>query len=132
MSDAFSTARDKEKEYRWTKRLVTNVYEAPKSVRRRKIAAHLLAGEWTRYLEDKDDEIRVHFRGGEGYVQRDEIGDKRVLEIYFIDVGQGDSILVETPSDERILIDGGKDKSAHSFLRWKYGCLLYTSDAADE
>lgn len=29
------------------------------------------------------------------------------LEIHFIDVGQGDSILIKTPSDENILVDGG-------------------------
>ncbi len=31
----------------------------------------------------------------------------RSLEIYFLDVGQGDSILIETPEKEIILIDGG-------------------------
>ena len=29
------------------------------------------------------------------------------LEIYFIDVGQGDSTLIVTPNDKKILIDGG-------------------------
>ena len=29
------------------------------------------------------------------------------LEIYFIDVGQGDSTLIVTPNDKTILIDGG-------------------------
>lgn len=33
------------------------------------------------------------------------------LEIYFLDVGQGDSILIRTPNDNDILIDGGPDKS---------------------
>lgn len=31
-----------------------------------------------------------------------------VLAVTFLDVGQGDAILIETPSDRRILIDGGK------------------------
>ena len=30
------------------------------------------------------------------------------LEIYFIDVGQGDSTLIVTPNDKTILIDGGR------------------------
>ncbi|MFH0906738.1 MAG: MBL fold metallo-hydrolase [bacterium] len=33
-----------------------------------------------------------------------------LLEVYFFDVGQGDSIFIETPSNKQILIDGGPDK----------------------
>ncbi|MCX6797702.1 MAG: MBL fold metallo-hydrolase [Candidatus Falkowbacteria bacterium] len=33
-----------------------------------------------------------------------------VARIYFFDVGQGDSILIRTPSGQNILIDGGPDK----------------------
>ena len=32
-----------------------------------------------------------------------------LLKIYFFDVGQGDSILIETPSGRQILVDGGPD-----------------------
>ncbi len=32
-----------------------------------------------------------------------------LLKIYFLDVGQGDSELIETPSGQQILIDGGPD-----------------------
>lgn len=32
------------------------------------------------------------------------------LEVYFLDVGQGDSILIRTPDNVDILIDGGPDK----------------------
>ncbi len=31
------------------------------------------------------------------------------LHVFVLDIGQGDSILIQTPSDERILIDGGPD-----------------------
>lgn len=35
----------------------------------------------------------------------------QVLKIYFIDVGQGDSCLIITPNNKRILIDGGEGNS---------------------
>lgn len=34
-----------------------------------------------------------------------------LLEVHFFDVGQGDSIFIETPSQRQILIDGGPDKT---------------------
>jgi competence protein ComEC len=33
------------------------------------------------------------------------------LEVYFFDVGQGDSIFIETPAGRQVLIDGGPDKT---------------------
>ena len=36
----------------------------------------------------------------------------RNLEINFLDVGQGDAILIKTPGGQNILIDGGPDKTA--------------------
>jgi len=33
------------------------------------------------------------------------------LEIHFLDIGQGDSILIKTPDEQKILIDGGPDMS---------------------
>lgn len=34
-----------------------------------------------------------------------------LLEVYFLDVGQGDSIFIETPAGRQVLIDGGPDKT---------------------
>ena len=36
-----------------------------------------------------------------------------MLSIHIIDVGQGDSILIKTPSNKKILIDGGTEESEH-------------------
>lgn len=40
-------------------------------------------------------------------------GKNNYLSIHTIDVGQGDSILIQTPSSKNILIDGGDDNSHH-------------------
>jgi len=46
--------------------------------------------------------------------------EKPSLEMYFIDVGQGDSTFIVTPKRKTILIDGGKNDHAFRFLSWKY------------
>lgn len=56
----------------------------------------------------------------EGYVSIDQITEKSALEIYYIDVGQGDAALVVTPNRKKILIDGGFNGQAKGFLQWKY------------
>lgn len=37
--------------------------------------------------------------------------EQQVLAVTFLNVGQGDSILIETPSGKQILVDGGPDRS---------------------
>lgn len=39
-----------------------------------------------------------------------------LLKVYFFDVGQGDSIFIETPNGNQVLIDGGPDNSVLSEL----------------
>lgn len=64
--------------------------------------------------------IPVDFRGHAGYVASNALGDKPALEMYFIDVGQGDSTFIVTPGRKKILIDGGVNRRARGFLAWKY------------
>ena len=55
----------------------------------------------------------------------------KLLEIYVIDVGQGDAILIRSPDDKWHLVDGGPPKrdsllgeGARNFLAWKFGAEL--------
>lgn len=40
----------------------------------------------------------------------------KTLSVYFLDVGQGDAILIESPSKGRVLIDGGRNRQVLSLL----------------
>ncbi len=37
--------------------------------------------------------------------------EQKILEIDFLDIGQGDSVLIKTPHNQNILIDGGADST---------------------
>ena len=45
--------------------------------------------------------------GREGFVKQSDLGGAPLLELYFIDVGQGDGVLIVTPEHKHLLIDGG-------------------------
>jgi len=89
----------------------------------------LLWGDRVRILGDtgSSDRVNVKARGKTGFVKRADIGEKSLLEVYFIDVGQGDGILICTPDRRHILIDGGyrrkyqpTGKSVADFVDWKF------------
>ena len=70
---------------------------------------------------------RVKVRGKEGWIRNAELTTESLLEIYFIDVGQGDGVLIRTPDHRHILIDGGwpranqdTGKNAADFVDWKF------------
>jgi beta-lactamase superfamily II metal-dependent hydrolase len=69
----------------------------------------------------------VKARGREGWVKTSDLGTESLLEVYFIDVGQGDGVLLRTPDHRHILIDGGwprrnqdTGKNAADFVDWKF------------
>lgn len=63
---------------------------------------------------------KVSYRKRDGWVKATKLAKKPPLEIYFIDVGQGDSTFIITPKRKTILVDGGKGNEAFQFLVWKY------------
>jgi hypothetical protein len=84
--------------------------------------------------------VQVKARGKTGFVEPAHLGTESLLELYFIDVGQGDGVLIRTPEDRHILIDGGwprksqpTGKNAADFVDWKfdkdYGTLTLKLDA---
>jgi beta-lactamase superfamily II metal-dependent hydrolase len=93
----------------------------------------LLWGDRVRVLDASEPRLKVKARGRTGFVSKSAVGKKSLLEFYFIDVGQGDGVLIRTPdgpagADGRhILIDGGwprqsqpTGKNAIDFVDWKF------------
>ncbi|HUP49095.1 MAG TPA: MBL fold metallo-hydrolase [Thermoanaerobaculia bacterium] len=50
--------------------------------------------------------------------------DESVLKVRFVDVGQGDGAVLETPRGQRILIDGGEGPWFRRYLRVAYAYVL--------
>jgi beta-lactamase superfamily II metal-dependent hydrolase len=87
----------------------------------------LLWGDRIQVVRRGERRSRVRARGGTGWVSNEAIGDQSLLEVYFIDVGQGDGVLIRTPDHRHVLIDGGyprtsqpTGKSAADFVDWKF------------
>ena len=87
----------------------------------------LLWGDLCRDVVINGSEAQVRARGNKGTIPASALGGKSLLEFYFIDVGQGDGVLVKMPDHRHILIDAGfkrasqpTGKNAADFVDWKF------------
>ena len=87
----------------------------------------LIWGDRVRILDTKQNAKRVSARGVEYWVNARHLGGEPLLEVYIIDVGQGDGLLVVTPEGHNIMVDGGNirsrqngGKNAADFVDWKF------------
>jgi beta-lactamase superfamily II metal-dependent hydrolase len=85
-----------------------------------KTVKKVLWGDWTVVLEEKGNYRKIKCRGAYGWVHKNKLQDNRLLEINFIDVGQGDGCFIVTPKDEIIIVDAGEEDNMYRFLRWRY------------
>jgi beta-lactamase superfamily II metal-dependent hydrolase len=90
---------------------------------------YLLWGDQVEIVEKSGSRVKARARGRDnyGWVEESALGGKALLELYFIDVGQGDGILIKTPNRRHLMIDGGlrresqdTGKSAADFVDWKF------------
>ena len=79
-----------------------------------------LAGDAPSKSAAEPDWIKVKYRKREGEMKGPVLSNQRSLEMYFLDVGQGDAAFIVTPNNTKILIDGGLKDRALGFLVWKY------------
>lgn len=87
----------------------------------------LLWGDVVQILRRDDERCLVRVRGWTGWLPADRLQPEPLLELYFVDVGQGDGVLVRFPSGRHMLIDGGlprsnqmTGKNAADFVDWKF------------
>ncbi|HSR41593.1 MAG TPA: MBL fold metallo-hydrolase, partial [Longimicrobiales bacterium] len=87
----------------------------------------LLWGDPVHVLDDSGDPVEVRARARRGFLPANRLTEEGLLELYVIDVGQGDGVLIRTPDDRWHLVDAGvanrsqmTGKGAANFLRWKF------------
>ena len=85
----------------------------------------ILLGTWAGVVQDDGGHrVRVTTAGPDGWINRNDLRDSQGLKLFFIDVGQGDGVLVEVPG-RRLLIDGGPNTNLRRYLRgYQYTYLL--------
>src|SRR5512139_82568 len=69
--------------------------------------ATLLWGDPVHVQETAGDYVKVVARNKKGWVEAAALSDESLLEMYVIDVGQGDGVLLKTPDGKWHLIDAG-------------------------
>lgn len=92
------------------------------------VAGYFIWGDRVRRRDTSDAEfVAVEGRDQKVFVRRDALNGAPLLELYVIDVGQGDGLLVVTPEGHNIMIDGGDlrakqitGKNAADFVDWKF------------
>lgn len=88
----------------------------PKSATVKKV----LWGDWAKVTDENGPYKKIHCRNADGWVHENDLQLNRVLEVNFIDVGQGDGCFIVTPDDKNILIDAGESDNMYRFLRWRF------------
>lgn len=91
---------------------------------------NLLFGDYIRVLKEQNQfiekevkqqtYIKIRSRNCTGYILKDKIRPDRILEINFVDVGQGDGCHLVTPEDEHYIIDAGGSDNMYRFLKWRF------------
>ena len=83
---------------------------------------HLLFGDYVKILDTKiiNGRVRARSRGTSGWVKTEELTKKRLLEVNFVDIGQGDGCHIVTPDNKQIVIDAGKTDNMARYLSWRF------------
>jgi beta-lactamase superfamily II metal-dependent hydrolase len=87
----------------------------------------LLWGDCVQIIRRDGDTCYGRARAFYGDIPSAHLTSEPLLEVYFVDVGQGDGVLVRTPDVRHLLVDGGLErakqltgKNVADFVDWKF------------
>ncbi|MCB0825892.1 MAG: hypothetical protein KDC26_06855 [Armatimonadetes bacterium] len=81
----------------------------------------LLFGDWINVKEDVGGGwFKVRCRGTDGFMRKEDFREDKILEVVFLDVGQGDGCFLVTPKDEFLIIDAGEGNHMARYLQWRF------------
>lgn len=89
--------------------------------RGKKAVNQLLWGDYSKVLAVDGDWVQIRARGRNGWVRKENLQENRILEVNFVDIGQGDGCHIQTPDDRALVIDAGEGDNMYRFLRWRFG-----------
>jgi beta-lactamase superfamily II metal-dependent hydrolase len=83
---------------------------------------HLLFGDYVKILDDEIVDGRVYARGRNtnGWIKASDLRKEKVLEVNFVDIGQGDGCHIVTPDDKHLVIDAGETDNMYRYLVWRF------------
>lgn len=86
---------------------------------------HILLGSILKVVSTEGDWLEVDSlgKGKSGWVHEDDVRSTPILKIFFVDVGQGDGAIVESP-EGIMLVDGGPNSNFFKFMKHRYRRLL--------
>lgn len=107
---------------RYAKGPITYLYDADDLSTKRK---QVLWGDWLRVTDDiNDDWSKVLWGGDTLAVRKEDYQDERLLELIFLDVGQGDGCILTSPmvgpKEKIMIVDAGLHDNMYGYLQYRF------------
>ncbi len=104
------------------------VYESVVNNTGKKVINKILMGTYVKIVDTSGDFFKVQTAGPDGWMKKTDLDDNMGLKIFYLDVGQGDGVLMEV-GGLKILIDAGPAVNMYSYLtKWQYSYLLNANE----
>ena len=104
----------------------------PSAKRSSRHSNHVLMGSTLEVIREDGDWLNVDSlgKGKPGWVNKKDVRDTPILKVFFVDVGQGDGAIVESPEGV-LLVDGGPNSNFFKFMKYRYRRLLKAGEQAE-